>query len=106
MEARFLRDVHGFPRCQVAPPHEAVGWFLEQDIQSDPRAAAGLLAEVEAVAAGRRAAWAGTGNAFHLAVTAAGAEIECLWDESVPVCRVELGDLREAIGGWLRLIGG
>jgi hypothetical protein len=106
VEARFLRDVHGYPRCDVAPPREAVGWFLEQDVQSNSEAVAELLAKVEAVAAGRRPEWSGTGNAFHLALTADGAEIECLWDDSMPVCRVGLGEIRAALEEWQRLIGG
>ena len=33
-----------------------------------------------------------------------GAEIECLWDESMPVCRVGLNELRDAAVGWIQLI--
>jgi hypothetical protein len=102
---RFLRDAHGYPRCEVAPPYQAVGWFLEQDIQGSRGTANELLDEIEAVASGRQAGWSGTGNAFHLTLTPEGAEIECLWDEAMPACRVGLADLREAVRGWIQLLG-
>jgi hypothetical protein len=106
VEARFLRDAHGYPRCEVAPPHEALGGFLEQDVQSGPRGIAELLHTVDGIAAGRQPGVSGTGNAFLLTLSAGGAEIECLWDESMPVCRVSLAEFRQALVGWQRLVGG
>jgi hypothetical protein len=102
---RFFRDAHGYPRCEAAPPHQVVGWFLEQDIQGSRRTADELLAEIEGIASGCQTGWSGTGNAFHLALTPAGAEIECLWDEAIPACRVGLAELGEAVRGWAQLLG-
>ncbi|MFO0812626.1 MAG: hypothetical protein U0796_05375 [Gemmatales bacterium] len=79
---------------------------MEQDVQSSPNGAAELVEMAEAVAAGCQSGFSGTGNAFLLTLSAAGAEIKCLWDESMPVCRVGLDEFRQALLGWQQLIGG
>jgi hypothetical protein len=83
-----------------------LGEVLESDVQSSPSGVAELLADVDAVEAGRRSKLRRTGNAFLLILSPGGAEIECLWDESMPVCRVGLSEFRQAVVGWQRLIGG
>ena len=104
MKMQFLRDARGYPRCEVGPPHEAVGRLLVQDVGRCRQSAEELLARIDAVATGQEAGWSGTGNAFHLSLTPEGAEIECLWDEAMPICRIGLVDLREAVCGWVQLL--
>jgi hypothetical protein len=104
--ARFFRDEHGYPRCEVPAPHQALGYFFEQDIQSSISSAEELIQHIDSVSTGKKEIWSCTGNAFNLELAKIGAEIECLWDESMPVCRIALSELRDAAVGWGRLISG
>ena len=92
------------PRCDAPAPNQALGYFLEQDIQSSLNSAAELIQQIDTISTGRTESWSGTGNAFNLELSKLGAEIECLWDESTPVCRIGLNELRGAVAGWIQLI--
>lgn len=72
------------------------------DIQHSPEWAQDLAEKIEAVISGKLDYWERTGNAFHLELSARGASIEDLVDESSPIQTVSLAEFRTAVLTWLQ----
>jgi hypothetical protein len=53
VRVRYSRDVRGLPRAEVAPPHEVLGWFPEQDVQGNTAWCQRLLQRIDDVQRGR-----------------------------------------------------
>lgn len=84
------------------PAHRRVSEFLVVDIQHSPEWAQDLAEKIEAVMSGKLRQWERTGNAFHLELSARGASIEDLVDESSPIQTVSLAEFRTAVLTWLQ----
>ena len=84
--------------------HVATGDFSEADIQSSRVCGDQLIRHINAISGGEEESWNWTGNACNLKLSKLGAEIACLWDESMPVCRVGLNEMHDAALGWIQLI--
>ncbi len=82
------------------PAHERVVAFLVMDIQQSPQWAEELLKQVDAVASGALPTWERIGNAYRLELSANGALIEDLVDETSPAYRVPLAEFRAAVSAW------
>jgi uncharacterized protein YacL (UPF0231 family) len=105
MDIRLYRDPQGLPRAQAAPPHEVVGWWLEQDVQQDPATCDAVLAGIAAVRAGQTPEWTGTGNAHTVTLTARGARIESEFAEPPAAAECSLDELQDAVSRWQALVG-
>ena len=84
------------------PAHRRVSEFLVADIQRSPEWARDLADKIEAVMSDKLCQWERTGNAFHLELSARGASIEDLVDESRPIETVSLAEFRTAVLTWLQ----
>lgn len=89
-------------RSATNPAHLRVGEFLVTDIQCSPEWATDLADKIEAVMSGKLSYWERTGNAFHLEISACGASIEDIVDESRPTETVPLPEFRTAVLTWLQ----
>jgi hypothetical protein len=79
--------------------------YLVSDVQESPEVTQMLLDLVDQVATGELESWEGTGNAFTLTLTPEGATIQPEFGSDTEPRHVSLDDLREALGGWLTLLG-
>jgi hypothetical protein len=86
------------------PGHDRVAAFLVMDIQRSPQWSVDLHAKIDEVKNGARASWERIGNAYRLRLSAAGAWIEDLVDQtSVPQC-VSLEEFEAAVNAWTKAI--
>lgn len=104
MQVRYYRDSYSLPRADVGPPHEVVGWFLEQDLQGDVAACRRLLNLLNEVESGIMTSFESTGNAHTVTLGRNGARIENEYAEPPVAGDSSLDDLKQAISGWLRLL--
>jgi hypothetical protein len=104
MLIRFFRNANGVADAEVPPPNEALGWYLEQDIQSDAGSAQELLDLIDEVASGRREGWSATGNAHTLTLSRDGAVIENEFTEPPVICRLSLDEMADALRRWMEFI--
>ncbi|HWM90377.1 MAG TPA: hypothetical protein VN493_06380 [Thermoanaerobaculia bacterium] len=79
--------------------------YLESDIQGSATSAQRLLDLLERIDAGEIERWEETGNAHTLELGPDGATIVSEWDEEAPPQQVSLAELRDALTGWLALLG-
>lgn len=91
-------DDHGVRRIDVAPLSSAVASFLELDVRESTAAAEQIASAIDAVIAGHCTSWEATGETFHLALSADGASLDCVWGDDS--CRVTLSELRVALNVW------
>jgi hypothetical protein len=103
MHLKFYRDEDGEPRARSQPGDPLAG-FLESDLQESTAFARQILKALDDVAAGKADSWEGTGNAYTLTLTRAGASIVPDFDDDGEPHQVALAELRDAIGGWLRFL--
>src|SRR4051794_15364256 len=101
---RFYRGGLGYPRCDVAAPHQVISRFLEGDVQGSINSAEIYLQELDLVESGQSEFWSGTGNSCTVEISKTGVAIECIWDESLPISRISLGEFREILSSWRSLI--
>ena len=101
MSLELYRDPDGCPRARGG----LLARWLESDIQGSATAARGLLDLLDRIEAGEIERWEETGNAHTLELTPDGATIVPEWDEEALPQQVSLAELREALNGWLKLIG-
>lgn len=104
MHIRFFRDERGRPSAVAAPPAQAVGWFLEQDVRREADNCLQLLQLIDDLRRGKLTHWDATGNAHALTLTPEGATIENLFAPGPVISHVTLDELEQAVRGWLRLI--
>jgi hypothetical protein len=79
--------------------------YLVSDVQESPEVTQMLLDLVDQVATGDLESWEGTGNAFTLTLTREGATIQSELGSDTEPLHVSLDELREALGGWLAVLG-
>ncbi len=105
MEKMKLKiDDNGFPRATFSPPYEVIGWWLEQDIQSDGDEVDELLDIIDSVIEGTRNEWEGTGNAHTLSLKKDRANIVnefCIPEQS---CEILIIELRNILVAWQELL--
>lgn len=104
MQLRLYKDERGIPRAEAPPPQEALGWWLNQDIQRDLGACDEVLSVIQDIRAGRLANWEGTGNVHTITITREGARIETEFAVPPRTAEVSLDELQEAISRWKELI--
>lgn len=108
MDLEFYWDKAGDPRARSGGRGDLAGArlasFLESDIQGSDAFAQEILEGVERVASGDLEAWEATGNAHTLTVKRTGAVLEAELEEDAEPCRLTLGELRDALVGWLELL--
>lgn len=105
MKIDLYRDEDGCPRARGARAGDLLARWLESDIQGSAPAARGLLEVLDRIESGELGSWEETGNAHTLELAAEGATIVPDWDEEALPQPVSLGELREALQGWLALLG-
>ena len=81
--------------------HHRVAEFLVIDIQRSPEWARDLLEKIQLVQSGNLPQWERIGNAFCLELSANGATIDDLVDETIPAQTVSLEELQKATIAWL-----
>jgi len=104
MKIKLYHDAHDFPRAEVDTPHEVLGWFLEQDVQSSISWCRDLLKLVEHIESGRESPWEGTGNAHTLVLTGKGVRIENEYVDPPQSCELSLPEFKSALKKWLKFI--
>ena len=82
------------------PAHDRVAELLGLDIQRSSAWAHQLAEQIELVRTSELASWQRTGNAYSLVLTADGAEIRDMVDESREPQRVPLAELADAVAAW------
>ncbi len=81
-------------------PIAEIAEFLTIDIQQSPEWAQELLDKIEAIQVGTLPKWERNGNAFYLELSADGAAIEDVVDETSPIQTVSLDEFRAAVLAW------
>jgi uncharacterized protein YacL (UPF0231 family) len=104
MDLKLFRDEDGMFRAEAGGDCQALGGYLEQDVQKDPEACRELLQQVEKVRKGAIEEWELTGNAYSLTLTRDKARIENLFSQSEKPCEMSLDDFEQAVSGWAELI--
>lgn len=87
-------------RREDDPAHRRVAEFLTIDIQQSPEWTQELIDKIEAIATGKLERWERNGNAFYLELSADGAAIEDVVDETSPMQTVSLEEFRAAVLAW------
>lgn len=85
---------------QDEPAHRRVAEFLTIDIQQSPAWTQELIDKIEAIATDKLERWERNGNAFYLELSADGATIEDVVDETSPLETVSLEEFRAAVLAW------
>lgn len=100
----FHHDSHGYPRAKFNPPYEALGSYLEEDVQSSALTCDHILGVCKDIALGRAGTWKGTGNAHTVIMNSDRVHIENEFsDEDVP-CDISLDEFRSAVMSWKELV--
>lgn len=86
------------------PAHKQLQAFLVMDLQHSPEWIKEVLMQIEAVRSQNTKHWERLGNAYALNLTAEGAKIEDLVDESQPIHIVPLAEFEAAVQVWLQQI--
>jgi len=84
------------PRADFDPPHEVVGWFLEQDVQSVSRCEE-LIAIVDETKVATRSRYNSGGNAHSIVIDRGGVCIENDYVESPRAASLSLDEFRAAV---------
>jgi len=106
IQGRYYIDSHGYPRAELLNPNEALGTFLEQDIQGSKSTCEELLQNCEEVLTGIRNNWSWEGNAHTLSVSKAHVIIQNMYAADEAVCMLAISDLKTAILNWMQLLQG
>jgi hypothetical protein len=106
MRVRLFRDQQGFPRAEAQTPCEALGWFLEQDVQSDTGSGREIIGLIDEVRSGNLVRWEGTGNAHTLVLTPELASIVNNYSDPPAGCELPIEDLKTALIDWIAFIEG
>lgn len=101
---RFFIDDDGNPRAVAAPPKQALGWFLEDDVQGAPNSCRLILEEIERVERGEIDMWEGTGNAHTVTVRPDGVTIVNEFADDSEPAEVSVDEFRVALTRWRDLI--
>ena|SRR5262245_1677795 len=104
MKLKLYYDAHDFPRAEVDTPHEVLGWFLEQDVQSSLPWGRELVETIENIQADRTSHWEGTGNAHTLVMTGKGVRIDNEYVDPPQSCELSLHEFKRAVQSWLTFI--
>jgi hypothetical protein len=104
MKVRLFRDTNGYTRAETAPFYEALGRFLEEDVQNNVNWIEELLYIINELETGSVTEWEGTGNASTLSLTDQSARITHEFDDSIPPCEISLQELRQILLDWRTLI--
>jgi hypothetical protein len=102
VKGRIYFDRHFHADYQ--PPHEALGLFLENDVQGSTTTCDLLLGVCKEIADGSRHDFAGTGNAHTVLISGNRVSIENVWTDEVPRCEMSIDDFTAALVGWRELI--
>lgn len=93
----------GFPLAIAESPYEMVGACLGANF-SQIEYASRLFHAIEGTMAGTTGRLECGGNAHQLTVAAGEVEIEDLWCDYLPHCRVPIADFRAALAGWIAFL--
>jgi len=105
IEGKVYFDSHGYPRAEYQPPHEVLGWYLEQDVQNSPATCEELLRLSDEVINGNRPDWQGVGNAHTLSIKGNCVCIENEFSDSGTLCELSIEDFKTALLSWKELVG-
>lgn len=97
-------DAAGFPRVDVRDMPPLIGAYLEQDVQSDSASGREIIQALDDVIAGRRADWAGTGNAHTITIRPDCVVIHNDWDETADDATLPPLAFRQCIVAWLDFV--
>jgi hypothetical protein len=104
VKIRLFTDERGYPRVDAPSPCEVLGWFIEQDIQSDVNSAMELIEIIDRIQDGTNDYWKGTGNAHTLTLMPKGVHIQSEYAVPPAECEVTLQDLRQSLIDWVEFI--
>jgi len=96
---RYYWDEQGMPRADFDPPHEVVGSFLEQDVQSVSRCEE-LIAIVDETKVATRSRYDSGGNAHNIVIDQGGVCIENDYAEPRRAAALSLDEFRGALLDW------
>lgn len=96
-------DGRGLRRSGAPQGFEALGRFLEQDVQSSVEWCDELFSLLTEIEQGALPAWGGTGNAFTLTLTRDAASLQCEFDDARH-CSLSLAEFRAALQSWRHFI--
>ena len=105
MKLELYRDPDGCPRARGARAGDLLARWLESDVQGSASFARGLLEALDRIESGELDRLEETGNAHTLELGPDGATIVPEWDEEALPQQVSLAELRDALNGWLGLLG-
>ncbi len=109
MKIKFFKNERGYKHADWADEElnsRELAWFLNDDIQADDVWCRQLIQIVENIQSGEVLNWEGNGNAHVLTLRQDGAEVENLYDESLPKVRISLSQFKQVIEAWLQFIKG
>ena len=99
---KFFWDKSGTAHADATNKREQeLVWFLEDDVQASSWACQEILRHIDAVASGREAEWAGTGNAHTLILTPQKAILENEYVEPQLTYELPLEEFRQLLQEYL-----
>lgn len=105
LQLTIRRDVNGRPTAVAEPPHQPVGWYLEQDVGASSETCELMLAALAEVEGDHRRSWVGTGNAHTVRIDAEGVLVENAWAIPVSRCTITHDEFRQALASWRDFVG-
>lgn len=100
MKLKFYRDEYSLPRVEVPNSYQALGTFLEGDLQGGFEASKSLLELIEKVQKGRLEKHESTGNAHTLTLSKNGVHIFNEFAIPVSECSLTLNEFYSAVKQW------
>lgn len=104
VEVHMFRDDRGLPRAKAKQPFEALGTFLEFDVQGRADASRDLLTLILDVQTQVVPHWEGTGNSSTLTLTPTRAHIYNEFAIPTLECELPLSDFQKVIEAWLEFV--
>ncbi len=97
---KMHKDRFGILRADYPKRYQALGFYLEQDVQTSTAVCDSLLLLCSKVLAGELAEWSRTGNAHTLTIRRSSVLIENEFDDSAAMCEISMSEFQVALKSW------
>lgn len=104
MSIKLYKDQHGYPRVDSAKSLEALGWFLEQDVQRSVSSCDEIIQIIESVQQGKLDFWEGTGNAHTVTIKPESVTIFNEFSDEITPCLITTSEFKDAVILWQEFI--
>lgn len=101
---RVFVDQCSFPRAEYLPPNEALGWYLEQDVQASVATCDLLLQLCRQIGNGSVTHWEGVGNSHAISISRSRVAIRNEFSDVPRLCELSLGDFQIVLEQWKQLL--